>query len=264
MLLFSVACGLVHASIPAKADYWKKWDQSNERNLSQIDHRAWDNLLQRYVVTTPGSGVRQFRYGALNSTDRKALDRYIQHLADLDPRDYRKQEQQAYWMNFYNALTVQWISKHLDTVAEHPNSQAITNKVLSEKIVKVAGEKLCLNDIEHRILRPLWHDHRIHFGLNRGTMDSPNMDGRAYTAKTIKQQLKDSGVGFMNDDRGLKFNNGVLQVSRLFGDYRTDFAKDEKTLLKLFAHYVQDKKALYLLGHQGPIQYLSNSRLNTP
>jgi hypothetical protein len=131
-------------------------------------------------------------------------------------------------------------------------------------VVKIEGKRLSLDDIENQILRPIWRDHRVHFGLNRGSMDAPNMDARAYTALTIKQQLKDSGVSFINDDRGVRLSGGTLFVAQLFGDYQSDFAQDRKTLLKLLAHYVRDKKALYLLAHQGPISYVSNKALNSP
>jgi hypothetical protein len=60
------------------------------------------------------------------------------------------------------------------------------------------------------------------------------------------------------------YADGVLSASRLFQDYLTDFAADEKTLTKVFAHYAQDMKALYLLGYSGTINYTRDSRLNMP
>lgn len=57
--------------------------------------------------------------------------------------------------------------------------------------------------------------------------------------------------------------NGQLTVSSLFDWYREDFAPDDKTLVKLFAHYKDDLSALYLLGFDGDIKYNYNWALNS-
>lgn len=246
------------------ADYWSFWDSSDERRVAVIDHAVWDELLGRYVVTASESGVNRFRYGDVGDADRKALARYIDHLADLDPRAYRKREQQAYWMNLYNALSVRVVLAHYTDGAGAPETSPLAASALSKNRIKVAGKKLSLNDIEHRILRPIWQDHRIHFGLNCATLDCPNMDSRAYTGSTVQKQLKEAGRRFVSDRRGVHYADGQLRVSRLFQDHRGDFADSEKALLRLVAHYADDRKALYLLGYDGRIQYNQDLRLNGP
>lgn len=246
------------------ADYWSFWDSSDERRTEVIDHSAWDKLLSRYVVTAGESGVNRFRYGDVSDDDRKVLDRYIDHLAGLDPRTYRKREQKAYWMNLYNALSVRAVLEHYGDNGGAPETSPLAASALSKNRIKVAGKKLSLNDIEHRILRPIWQDHRIHFGRNCATLDCPNMDSRAYTGSTVQKQLKAAGYRFVNDSRGVHYADGQLRVSRLFQDYRGDFADSEKGLLRLVAHYADDRMALYLLGYDGHIQYKQDLRLNRP
>lgn len=262
VVMAALLSGPAIAGEQPQPSYWALWDHSEEFNLETIDHSDWDALLQSHVVVAEG-GVRQFRYAGVGKKEMKSLDRYLKRLSKTDPRLYRKAEQQAYWMNIYNALSVQLISDRL-AGGTPLNGEVLTAGERSAKVIKVAGEKLSLDDIEHRILRPLWQDHRIHFGLNRASMDAPNMAPRAFTADNLKPLLKAAAVEFINDDRGMAFEDGELVLSRLFDDYRQDFAADHKTLLKVFAHYAQDRKALYLLGHQGPVRYVSNSALNSP
>lgn len=237
------------------------WDKSNESNPAIIDHSAWDQLLGTYVVDLENSGVRQFRYSNIDSAASKKMDGYVKYLTSIDPRAYNKLEQQAYWMNLYNVVSVQAVRDSLPTIT---SGKGLPVAFLAEKRVKVADQRLSLADIEDSILRPIWQDHRIHFGLNCASMDCPNMDRRAYTAATIKAQLKEAGMRFVNDDRGVRYADGKLTVSRIFDVYREDFAEDPKTLMKVFAHYARDKKALYLLGYQGEIYYSEDMRLNTP
>lgn len=237
------------------------WDRSDESNPGTIDHSEWSMLLAEYVVDVPDSPIRQFRYRAMDKQDLKRLNAYIRGLEKIDPREYGKREQLAYWMNLYNAVSVReiqpWVTAQGDQVA-------LPATVWTDKTIKVARQRLSLNDIEHGILRPLWKDHRIHFGLNCGTMDCPNMDRVAFTGATIRDQLRAAGARFVNDDRGVHYADGKLTVARMFEAYRDDFAKDTPTLMKVFAHYAQDMKALYLLGYQGEIHYSQDLRLNSP
>lgn len=237
------------------------WGKSNEGNPAIIDHSSWDQLLGTHVVELQGSGVRQFRYSSIDSAASKQMKSYVDYLASIDPREYNKLEQQAYWMNLYNVLSVQAVLESLPSITA---GDGLPVAFHATKRVKVANQQLSLGEIENSILRPIWQDHRIHFGLNCASMDCPNMDRRAYTAATIKAQLKEAGTRFVNDDRGVHFADGKLTVSRIFDVYRDDFAQDPKTLMKVFAHYARDKKALYLLGYEGEILYSSDMRLNTP
>ncbi|MYI44664.1 MAG: DUF547 domain-containing protein [Rhodothermaceae bacterium] len=45
-----------------------------------------------------------FDYRALkaNTEDRQRLNRYLGHLQELDPRQYSRDVQMAYWINLYN------------------------------------------------------------------------------------------------------------------------------------------------------------------
>ena len=54
-----------------------------------------------------------------------------------------------------------------------------------------------------------------------------------------------------------------MRVSKIFDWYREDFG-DDKRLLKLFAHYADDKKALYILGFSGDMKFNYDARPNSP
>jgi len=247
-----------------QSEYWPIWDKSNENNLGAIDHSRWDGILGTYAVSEEEQGIINFRYADMDTQARKQLDGYIGSLEAIDPRDYSKLEQKAFWMNLYNALSVQAVLENFAELQSAGFAQSMAPDVWSKKRVKVAREKLSLNDIQHRILRPIWKDHRILFGLNCATRDCPNLSPRAYTADNIKEQLADAGQRFINKNAGVLYSNGVLHASRLFQEYMTDFAADEKTLTKVFAHYAVDMKALYVLGYTGGIDFTTDSRLNMP
>lgn len=241
-----------------KTSYWPVWDKSSESNYSSINHQPFDQFLSTYVVANHSSGINRFRYAEVKRSDKKKLDKYVKRMSKLDPRDYSRKEQKAYWLNLYNALTIQRI---LNT---YPVMSLATSSIKQKNLIKVNGIKLSLNDIESRILRPIWQDHKVIFGLSRASLGCPNIQRQAYTATNTSKLLKKSAREFINHPRGLEFDKRKMRASRIFDWYSADFGADNKKLLKLFARYADDSKALYLLGFKGDINYAYDARINSP
>lgn len=233
---------------------WPIWNKSNESNPAIIDHSTFDRFLKTYVLTNHPSGINRFRYGDVSRRDSKRLDAYIVQMTSIDPRQYRKREQKAYWLNLYNALTIQSLLK------KYP--RALDTRKLNPRI-RVAGVKLRRADIGDRILRPIWHDYKVIFGLSCASVGCPAIQASAYTAANINKLLKQSAREFINHPRGLVVSRHEMRVSKIFDWYREDFG-DDKRLLKLFAHYADDKKALYILGFSGDMKFNYDARPNSP
>ena len=235
---------------------WPIWNKSDESNLAIIDHSIFDGFLKNYVVTNHPSGINRFRYADVSRRDSKRLNAYIAQITAIDPREYRKREQKAYWLNLYNALTIQSLLK------QYPQRSVDARKLNPR--VRVAGIKLSRADIGDRILRPIWHDYKVIFGLSCASMGCPAIQASAYTAGNINKLLKQSAREFINHPRGLVVSRQEMRVSKIFDWYREDFGADNKRLLKLFAYYADDIKALYILGFNGDIKFSYDSRLNSP
>jgi len=57
------------------------------------------------------------------------------------------------------------------------------------KLMTVDGEPISLGDIEHRILRPIWHDPCVHYALNRATIGCPNLQRLPFTTLKADQSF---------------------------------------------------------------------------
>lgn len=266
ILSFLLSCFISCSTLAApSSDYWAYWDKSNENSYDSIDHSQWDKILHSYVIDNHPSGVNRFKYGSVTRKDKKKLSHYIRSLEKIDPRRYNRREQKAYWLNLYNAATVELILKHYPIHSvKDIGAKLIKRGPWNKPLVKVAGESLSLNDIEHRILRPIWQDHKVHFGLSCASISCPNVLPVAFTSANVRPLLKQSGRDYINHPRGVSLKNGKMQASSIFDWYRDDFAKDNKKLMKIFAHYAKDRHALYLLGYQGKIDYQYDWQLNAP
>jgi len=241
-----------------KNTVWDRWNSSNENNPAIIDHRLFDGFLKTYVVTNHPSGINRFRYADVSRGDHKTLKKYIKKLSSIDPRDFRKIEQKAYWLNLYNALTLEGLLKR------YPISAVDHNRFSRKVAARVAGQKMTLVDIEQHILRPVWGDYKVVFGLSCATVGCPAIHPQAFTAANTDKLLKQYVGEFINHPRGLIVNKHELRVSKIFDWYRQSFGSDDRHLLRLFAHYADDNKALYILGYSGEISYAFDKRINAP
>jgi hypothetical protein len=246
-----------HAAAGIKANYWAFWDKSDEANQRIIDHAQFDMLLQSYVLPDHQSGINRFRYGDIKRADRKQLNRYIKKLSRLDPTEYSRREQKAYWLNLYNALTIR------EVLRLYPIDTMPIAQFKDRQLVSINRTKLSLNDIQNRILRPIWQDRKVLFGLSCATLGCPNIQAEAFTGSNSKALLRKSTREFINHPRGLVLHKQQMKASKLFDWYSDDFGSD-KNMIKFLAHYADDRKALYLLGFQGQINYAFDTRLNSP
>ena len=87
------------------------WQFSDENNQQQIDHHLWQALLSTYRQKDK-TGASTFNYQNVTLQDQQKLTRYLLALQKLKPTSYSKNEQLAYWVNLYNALTVDMVLKH--------------------------------------------------------------------------------------------------------------------------------------------------------
>ena len=251
-------CSEVILAAPA-SKYWGYWDRSVPESTAVINHEAWQEFLDEYLVVRPnGSHVR---YAAVGHEDRNKLDEYLVEMSSLDPRSYSKEEQKAYWINFYNALTV-------DLVLEHYPVKSITKigpwyrfGPWDNDITQVAGQKLTLNDIEHRILRPLWEDNRIHYAVNCASLGCPDLSPTIFTAANTEQQLDDLARRFIKQEKGVSWIDGKLTLSRIYEWYEKDFVDQEGVVLHM-RQFASPATARRLKKYTGVIQYQYNWGLN--
>lgn len=128
-----------------------------------------------------------FRYAEVTKEDKTLLNDYLDQLSKLDPREFNRQEQYAYWVNLYNALTVKLILDNYPVASITKLGGLFSFGPWDEKVFTVAGQTLTLNDIEHRILRPIWKDPRTHYAVNCASLGCPNLQSQAFTAQNTEQ-----------------------------------------------------------------------------
>lgn len=174
-------------------------------------HEAFDALLTGHVA----SGKVDYAGIAAKGA---ALDAYIAGLGTASLTGRARAEQMAFWINAYNALT-------LDVVSDNLPLSSIKDldggKVWDTRRWTVAGLSVTLNDIEHKILRTMG-DPRIHAAINCASKGCPPLRAGAFTAEGLDAQL-DAAVRAWALGNGVAVSTDRVGLNSIFDWFGDDF-----------------------------------------
>ena len=245
------------------------WDKSDDTNTATIDHADWQAVLDTYLITDDPSGVHLFDYRALqaNTADRQRLNRYLGHLQKLDPRQYSRDVQMAYWINLYNALTVRVVvdAYPVESILQIHSGETPDSGTWKDIHANVAGVPLTLDNIEHDILRPIWQDNRIHYAVNCASLGCPNLASEAFTAANLGPLMDQCAKDFVNHLRAVELLDEAFGVtSSLYFWYMEDFGNSEAGVLAHLQKYAEKDLAEQLKAFDGSLDHEYDWRLNEP
>ena len=260
--LLAAACG------PPAAEEIAGWDASDESNLERLDHSPWQDLLDVYV-DPDAEGVNLVDYAALaaNSADAAKLAGYLEYLEGIDPREYSRAEQMAYWINFYNALTVKVVLDEypVDSIKDIHEGVVPLTGPWGDVHARVAGQDLTLDQIEHGILRPIWRDERIHYAVNCAAYGCPHLLETAFTADNTEALLNAGARDYVNNFRGVDVvDDDFVVLSSIYEWYTEDFGNTEESVLAHLREHADGELATFLESFEGAIEYDYNWDLNQP
>ncbi|MGL1892607.1 MAG: DUF547 domain-containing protein [Spirochaetaceae bacterium] len=226
--LISVISNLYAAPTP---EVWEKWNEYNLNSTLVINHELWTTFLKRNLVSK--NGMNLVKYSEVNRESYNNLSSYIEYLTSQKITNLNREEQKSVWINLYNALTIK-------VVLDHYPVKSIKNINISglfkigpwdKKLVSIESEEISLNDIEHKILRPIWNDHRIHYSLNCASMSCPELQKEAFTPNNIEGLLNIAEGTYLKSSYGHKFLNNTLILSSIYNWFYIDFGKDEEEVI---------------------------------
>ena len=186
--------------------------------LSVSFGQSWVNDYQKVLDKyTTSDGVK---YKKLKAKDADKIDTIVAAIASETPSG-SDDDKLAFYINAYNA----WMIK---TVLDRYPTDSVLNgdsKIFEKKIIKVGGETMSFNDLEHGIIRKQFDEARIHFAVNCGSESCPPLSKKAFTGANLNEQLQNLTVKFINSKYGVTQNGNNLHVSQLFDWYKSDFKK---------------------------------------
>ena len=219
-----------------------------DQGVYTVDYSLWAQVLDGYV-----NDQGRIDYAGLKK-DRGKLNQFVTHLQTIDPEGLPEDDRKAFWINAYNALTVQ-------TVVENYPVKSIRhiNFGLVWKLKKnVAQGKYSLDDIEHKILRPQG-DPRVHFVLNCASTGCPKLPRKPFYPATLEEQLAQEASKFINDPGKVRLDRSedILYYSSILKWYEKDFLAVALDILSYIKLYLNKEDLTYLENHEIKLKVLS-------
>lgn len=130
------------------------------------------------------------------------------------------------------------------------------NNPWKRKFVKVGGQLVSLDHIEHDILRPEYKDPRIHFAVNCASRGCPPLSQEPFSGAELDTQLNAATRDFINNPRYNRMEGDDLYISSIFKWYIEDFNND---IIGFFIQYAAPelRRALIARGSSLKIKYLT-------
>ncbi len=235
------AIASIEALFAPRADLWERWTAHDPAAAAVIDHAPWDQFLTAYV-TPHADGVNRVAYARVTAADRKALADYVDGLAGVAIGAYGRDQQLAYWINLYNALTVKLVLDRypVNSIRDIDISPGwFSTGPWAKKLLAIEGEAVSLNDIEHRILRPIWRDARVHYALNCAAVGCPHLKREVFTADNTEALLNAAAREYVNHPRGARIESGRLVVSSIYVWFSEDFGGSDEGVIAHLKRYAE-------------------------
>ncbi|WP_136480238.1 DUF547 domain-containing protein [Cognatitamlana onchidii] len=188
---------------------------SKDSGPLSFNHNLWDGLLQKYVSNTGKVNYSGFK------TEKTQLHAYLNALSQNMPNDsWSKQAILAYWINAYNAMTIDLILRYYPI-----KSIKDIKKPWEQRHWELAGKWHNLNEIEHAILRKM-DDPRIHFAIVCAAVSCPKLSNKAYVETQLDDQLNNAAKVFLNDRSKNELSPTKLELSKIFQWFSKDFKQN--------------------------------------
>lgn len=149
------------------------------------------------------------------------LAEYLALMEEVDPDGLSRQEAMAFWINVYNAAALRLAATTARAAA--PSVLGVPG-AFTRPVVRVAGENLSLDNIEHGKIRR-FKDPRVHGGLVCGSVSCPSLP-RAPFGGDVGPQLDDRMRRFLREGalRG-EVGGDQVKLSPVFSWFGGDFTR---------------------------------------
>ena len=190
-----------------------------------FDHSyaTWDAVLRKHV-----DARGMVDYQAVGSDE--GLARFVADIGAVAPEEvgsWSRDQQVAFYINAYNALTFQTIVNALPikSIMDIKTRKTDPHDPWEEAKWRVAGRDVSLNWVEHTKLRANLNEPRVHFVLVCAAKGCPTLPNKAITPDGLDAQLEAYTRAFFVDasKNRVDASGGKVYLSRILEWYGDDF-----------------------------------------
>lgn len=185
----------------------------------------------------------------------------------------------AFWINAYNAITIEGIIRHypidygnlVSRVRFPKNSIRQIGGFWDHVFIKVMGRDITLNQIEHEILREKFKEPRIHAVLVCAAIGCPLLENRAFFPEKLESRLDQANKNYINNPDKIRLDRdkNILYLSSIFDWYQDDYpvspdgekklvnySPTSRGVVEFILKYINQDQQNYILENSPQIKYL--------
>jgi hypothetical protein len=176
------------------------------------------------------------------------FETYLRQLSATDPDTLADDNVKlAFWINAYNAFTLKIICDNYPVKSINDLHfgglvvGTVTKKtVWHKKSIVINGEEMSLDHIEHDIVRPVFKDPRVHFGLVCASVSCPPLRSEAFEGGTLDAQLDDQArIFFSQSDKNFfDLEKREAHLSKILDWFSKDFGENDREILLFISGYL--------------------------
>ncbi len=239
MVRYVIVASYLLMPITLQAQEAMKFFMRDGSKTSSIDYSNYEDFLKGYI-TLSADGVSYLDYKNINANEHQLLKNQIRLMEGVFITNYKKQIQLGYWLNLYNIIVLDEVLNNypIDNIRDIRN-------VFTDKKVTIQNLQLSLDDIEHKIIRPIFKDYRIHAALNVASISSGRLMAKAY-GNNINEELQDAMAAWFRRSNVFRIEGNNIHLVRVFDWYKEDFGNSESVMLNIISQHLTPSENLRL------------------
>lgn len=203
------------------------------------------------------------------SRARGDLDMYLTSLTSQDALDFAqwsKPEQFAFWINAYNAFTLQAVLLNypldpLESLRDVGSKESGAvwkrkNLRLGHLLAGHPAAEISLDELLNLVLREKFKDARVHAALNNSCLGAPALRATAFSAAGLDRELDAAARAWMADPSRTKFEAATRSVaaSVAFDNFQSDFVRESGSAQAWIARYAPLSERAWIEAPGKPLE----------
>lgn len=183
-------------------------------------HARFGRVLQAHVV----NGQVDYKAMKANPGDLVAYLDALAAVPEAQFRTWTEPRRIAFLANLYNAATLKLIVDHYP-LKSIKDIGSLFKGPWDQPVVRLYGQTITLNNLEHDILRKEYNEPRLHMALVCAAKGCPPLRSEAYVGERLDEQLDDQSRTYLRSPLGLQLDRakGEARISAIFKWYGGDF-----------------------------------------
>lgn len=208
-----------------------------------FDHGTWNELVSKHVQWVRDGHTSVVDYQGM-AADREKLNDYLAEIQLVKKETFRNwsgEEQLAFLINAYNALTVDLVLEHYEDIDSIKDIGGWFRGPWDIRFFTLLERERDLDELEHKLIRGNYDEPAVHFALNCASVGCPALRPEAYTGKKLNEQLVDQRRRFLGDRTRNYYEEGEndIVLSPIFGWYEDDFIAEYGSIRRFVVTYAE-------------------------